>query len=156
MGNGGKGRLRADRPALLLFVYTGLLLWDSTGMIRMAIAASVLHELGHAMVYWVLLRRLPRITLSLSGLCLAMGGAELSAERRLALAAAGPAVNFLLSSGVLLGMARAGYSYGGYWFAAANLLTGLFNLLPIPGLDGAVILGCARDCFWEKLQSCRK
>lgn len=141
----GKGRLRAARPLLALFWYTLLLMWDSTGLLRLGLAAALLHELGHVAVYWALLRRLPRITVSLWGLCLSMGGAALTPGQTLLLAAAGPAANAALAAAALLGMGLWGYTYGGYWFAAVNLLTGGFNLLPVPGLDGAVMLGCAAD-----------
>ena len=52
------------------------------------------------------------------------------------LAAAGPAVNFALAGLWALRLQQR-MTIRGSAFLAANLLTGSFNLLPIPPLDGA-------------------
>ena len=41
-------------------------------------------------------------------------------------------------------------------FLAANVLTGAFNLLPIPPLDGAQMLGACWEAARKKLQSAPK
>ncbi|MGN0974424.1 MAG: peptidase [Gemmiger sp.] len=130
----------------------------------MALAASLLHEAGHIVVFAVLLHRLPELTVSVTGICLSMRGVILSPGRRLLLAVAGPCANFLCCVLFLICMESwAGYSYAGHWFAAANVLTGGFNLLPLPGLDGAAAVDCLRQlqigtkCFAsEKLHSGQK
>ena len=63
-------------------------------------------------------------------------GWKVQGKRRFWLAAAGPAVNFLLASLWALRLGR-NMTIRGSAFFAANLLTGGFNLLPIPPLDGA-------------------
>ena len=80
-------------------------------------------------------------------------------------AAAGPAMNFLLawSMAVLLHLApfvadrfQSGFKQFGEIFIIANLVLGLFNLLPIPPLDGGRIVvgllpeGAART--WARLE----
>ena len=55
------------------------------------------------------------------------------------LAAAGPAVNFALAGVWAVRLAQTA-TIRGSAFWAANLLTGLFNLLPVPPLDGSKIL----------------
>jgi len=41
-------------------------------------------------------------------------------------------------------------------FLAANILTGAFNLLPVPPLDGARMLGALREVVTKKLHSAPK
>lgn len=132
-------------PCLLLFVYTLLLIWDSTGVLRIGILCALLHEGGHVAVYLLLVRRLPVLRASVTGICLSMRGLTLSPGRQLMLAAAGPATNLLLAALWLAWMDGPGrYSYFGMWFAATNLLLGGFNLLPLSGLDGGQIAGALR------------
>ena len=70
-----------------------------------------------------------------------MRGVILPPGQELVLAAAGPCTNLVLSAAANVWMEYvAGYSFFGYRFAAANLLLGAFNLLPLPGLDGGYLL----------------
>ena len=64
-----------------------------------------------------------------------------SANEQLLLAAAGPGVNILLAVWAVFCLSRRATIWWSAFFAA-NLLTGAFNLLPIPPLDGAQILRC--------------
>ena len=108
---------------LLLALFVML---SSPLLLSALLLAAILHELGH---YWVL-----RITAL---------GAEMQVAGRLSYggellaAAAGPAVNLALA--LLLG-------YGGrlwsplYLFAGAQLVLGVFNLLPVLPLDGGSLL----------------
>lgn len=140
-------------PCLTLLFYVALLLLDHTGLIRVGLLCALLHEAGHVAVYLLLFRRAPRLELSIFGVCLSMRGVCLPVRAELALALAGPAVNALLALGALAGMRWGwGYSYRGCWFAATNLLVGGFNLLPLPGLDGARALGCLQNLARYKLQ----
>lgn len=98
--------------------------------------AAILHELGH---YWVLRRLHAQVT----AIRITALGAEMQVAGRLSYggellaAAAGPAVNLILA--LLLG-------YGGrlwsplYLFAGAQLVLGVFNLLPVLPLDGGSLL----------------
>lgn len=145
-------KARLDLPLPVLFWLALLLALDGSGLVRVSLACALLHEGGHLLVYWHYLRRWPRLSVSPVGICLSMRGVLLPPARELALAAAGPLVNFLCSAGAILWMRSWGYSYLGYWFASANLLLGVLNLLPAPGLDGARIL----RCLWDGLHSRRK
>ena len=70
-------------------------------------------------------------------------GERTACRRGMQMLAAGPGVNFLLALLWTLRMAqRLTIRGGAFW--AANLLTGCFNLLPIPPLDGAQLLECLR------------
>ena len=120
-----------------------LLYFDASGFLRLGLLAAVLHELGHIAVYALLRRRLPVIEVTLTGFCMKTRGERFSPGQLFALAAAGPGVNFLLALLWTLRMAqRLTIRGGAFW--AANLLTGCFNLLPIPPLDGAQLLECLR------------
>ena len=69
------------------------------------------------------------------GLCAATRG------QTFLLAAAGPGMNGLLAAIWAMRMEQCA-TIRGSAFLAANLLTGAFNLLPIPPLDGAQMLRC--------------
>lgn len=126
-------------PILLCGVLYLLLYFDASGFLRLGLLAAVLHELGHIAVYALLRRRLPVIEVTLTGFCMKTRGERFSPGQLFALAAAGPGVNFLLALLWTLRMAqRLTIRGGAFW--AANLLTGCFNLLPIPPLDGSKIV----------------
>ena len=65
------------------------------------------------------------------------------------LAAAGPAVNFFLAGLWELRLEQRA-TIRASAFLAANLLTGAFNLLPIPPLDGAQLVECGRWFFQNR------
>jgi Zn-dependent protease len=113
-------------PSLVLWL--SILFYLRPRLVAAFLLAAGLHELGHFFAL-VLLERQPQgVTLSCFGA--AMETPALSYRQTLTAAAAGPAVNLLLT---LLwdfcpGLAR------------CSAALGLFNLLPIPGLDGEKML----------------
>ena len=131
------GPLRFRDPVLLCGVLYGLLLFDASGFLR------------HLLVYCAQQRRFPVIEVTLTGFCMRLGRAELSPAQRFRLAAAGPAVNFALA-GVWAVLLSRQATVQGSAFWAANLLTGAFNLLPIPPLDGAQMLASAAQLRAQK------
>ena len=133
------GPLRFRDPVLLCGVLYGLLLFDASGFLRTGLLAAFLHEWGHILVYCAQQRRIPVIEVTLTGFCMRLGRAELSPAQRFRLAAAGPAVNFALA-GVWAVLLSRQATVRGSAFWAANLLTGAFNLLPVPPLDGSRLL----------------
>lgn len=144
-------------PLLLCCVLYALLLFDSGGFLRLGLAAAALHELGHIIVYAFITRRLPVIAVTVTGFCMRTRGDRLTPLETLCLAAAGPLTNALLAAlWALLLSRRATVKGSAFW--AANILTGAFNLLPVPPLDGAQLLSGAwtilaarktktHDCF---------
>ena len=105
--------------------------------------AAFLHECGHILVYCVFLRRFPVIEVTMTGFCMRMDAPArgLSPGRLFWLAAVGPAVNFMLA-GIWALRLEQELTIRGSAFWAANLLTGGFNLLPVPPLDGAQLASC--------------
>ena len=133
-------KLLPDLPLPALFWLALLLALYGTGLVRLSLLCALLHESGHVAVYLALFRRLPRLKVSPTGICLSMRGVLLPSQKALLLAAAGPLMNLLCCASAIFWMELAGYRYRGYWFAAVNLLLGTVNLLPLPGLDGQRIV----------------
>ena len=130
-------------PVLLCGMLYVLLYFDASGFLRLGLWAAFLHEWGHILVYCALLRRFPVIEVTMTGFCMKMDARAraLPSGRLFCLAAAGPAVNFLLAGLWAVRLGR-NMTIRGSAFWAANLLTGAFNCLPVPPLDGAQIASC--------------
>lgn len=143
------GKLVFRDPVLLCGVVYLLLYFDASGFLRLGLLAAVLHELGHILVYGIQQRQLPVIEVTMTGFCMRTAGKRLFPRQRFVLAAAGPAVNFLLAGVWAVRLAQTA-TIRGSAFWAANLLTGLFNLLPIPPLDGAQMAACAAALWQQK------
>ena len=116
-------------PLLLCGALYVLLYFDASGFLRLGLLAAFLHEWGHIGVYLALFGQFP-VTLWQTAL----------------LAAAGPAVNFVLAGLWMLRLEQRA-TIRASAFLAANLLTGAFNLLPIPPLDGAQLAACGWWCL---------
>ena len=140
------GPLRFRDPVLLCGVLYLLLYFDAGGFLRLGLLAAFLHEGGHIVVYCMLCRRFPVIEVTLTGFCMRTRGDELTARQLFWLAAAGPCVNFVLAAVWWVRLTQHA-TIRGSAFWAANLLTGAFNLLPVPPLDGAQMAGCAAAMF---------
>ena len=128
-------------PLLLCGALYVLLYFDASGFLRLGLLAAFLHECGHILMYCPLLRRFPVIEVTMTGFCMRTAGERLSPRQRFVLAAAGPAVNFALAGVWALRLSQT-TTIRGSAFWAANLLTGGFNLLPVPPLDGAQLASC--------------
>lgn len=124
-----------------LRVHPSLILWlsvlaylDGAALIPFA-AAVILHELGHWAALSIMGRPPRRVTLRFSGA--AMETEYLSYRQELIAAVAGPGAS--LTGMLLLPV----------WpeLAVCSLMLGLFNLLPIPGLDGGRMLRCVLLSF---------
>lgn len=96
------------------------------------LAAVLLHELGHLLCA-ALFRVTPdAVVLSGRGVGITMNLDCLSGRRRFLVALSGPAVNLLLGGVTAL--------LGFRTWAAIQAAIGIFNLIPIPGLDGGDLL----------------
>ena len=113
--------------------------FDSGGLLRFAIIAACIHEIGHIVAYVILCKRIPKIKTSALGFSLDVNGESFTIFRENILLLAGPLANFIVS---LVGYfyLQVNVSYSGYFFVAENLLLGIFNLLPIGFLDGGKII----------------
>ncbi len=149
------GTLEFQDPVLLSVLLYILLMHDYSGFMRLSLLAGVGHESGHILVYYLQQKHWPRIRVSATGLTMKTQGAGLSQEQLALLAIAGPAMNFILAGLCLLWLEVRFRLYLAA-FLSANILLGLFNLLPIPPLDGAVILRFLTQSWREKLHFRRK
>ena len=131
--------LRVRRPVLLLAALWFVLYRDHSGLVRVGLLAALLHECGHVAAWLAFTRSLPVLRFSMRGIGLDASAARLSRRQTFLLALAGPLTNLVLC-GVTLAKMQLQASYWGYFFAAANLATGLFNLLPVGDLDGRRML----------------
>ena len=140
------------RDPLLLCGALYLLLWfDASGFLRIGLCAAILHEIGHIFVYLLLFRRFPVIEVTMTGFCMRTWGQTLTRGQTFLLAAAGPGMNGLLAAIWAMRMEQCA-TIRGSAFLAANLLTGAFNLLPIPPLDGAQMGLALREALRQRNQ----
>lgn len=142
------GSLVFRDPLLLCGTLYVLLYFDASGFLRLGLLAAFLHEWGHIGVYLALFGQFPVIEVTLTGFCIRTRGRKMTLWQTALLAAAGPAVNFVLAGLWMLRLEQRA-TIRASAFLAANLLTGAFNLLPIPPLDGAQLAACG----WSLLQN---
>lgn len=133
-------------PLLLCGVLYVLLWLDASGFLRLGLAAAALHELGHIIAYILITHRMPVIAVTMAGFCMRTRNARLTPAETLCLAAAGPGMNAVLAAIWAAKMSRCA-TVRGSAFLAANILTGAFNLLPVPPLDGAQLLGSGLELW---------
>ena len=140
-------------PVLLCGVLYVLLWFDASGFLRLGLCAAFLHECGHILVYLALFHTFPTIEVTLTGFCMRTRAKQLTARQTFLLAAAGPAMNALLAAIWAFQLERYA-TVRGSAFLAANLLTGAFNLMPIPPLDGAQMAGAVLELLRRKNNDC--
>lgn len=133
-------------PLLLCGTLYVLLYFDASGFLRLGLLAAFLHEWGHIGTYLALFGQFPVIEITLTGFCMRTRGREMTLWQTALLAAAGPAVNLVLAGLWMLRLEQRA-TIRASAFLAANLLTGAFNLLPIPPLDGAQLAACGWWCL---------
>ncbi len=121
------------------FLALGLLL-DGAFLFRLVLFAVFIHESAHIIMYITMTKKLPKISLSVGGVCLNKI-ACLKKRQKTAVLLAGPLTNIIVCV-VFYSMALNKASYFAYIFSAVNLCVGLYNLLPIGALDGAQIAEC--------------
>lgn len=108
--------------------------FGSLGLLTALLVAAAVHEFGHIAAAWCTGRQLDRLTLTALGAELTLKGECVSASffQDVILSLSGPAANLLLAA-ALTAVHQSPLLLG------ANLLLGIFNLLPVSPLDG----GCA-------------
>ena len=123
---------------LFAAVITAMLAFDRTGFVLPLLFAVLIHELGHLAAMWILDFAPKRVRLVPAAVeittKLQRGG-----KYEIFIALCGPAVNLLLFATLFVNYLAFGND-GYLTVGLINLLIGLFNLLPVTGLDGGTVL----------------
>ncbi len=119
---------------------TIMLLTDKTGYMLPALFAIVLHEMGHLFMMWILECSPKRIKLIPASVQIT-APFQKRYRNDFLVAACGPFVNILLFLTLYFNYLVFKNEVTLY-FALLNLVIGVFNLLPLKGLDGGTILFC--------------
>ncbi len=108
-------------------------LWcvDDTDALPVFLFAALVHELGHLLTLKISGGRFYKISLNLCGAVIRCKLPE-SRFAKAAVCLAGPAASF--------GLAYFAGLLGFYRIAGASVILGTFNMLPLPPLDGAMVL----------------
>lgn len=123
---------------LFFALLTVMLATDKTGFLLPTFFAVLMHEIGHLFIMWVL-DCTPKSIRVIPASVQIVNSFSRGYKNDILIAFSGPLVNILLFS-VLY------YNYLCFkneftlHFALLNLLIGIFNLLPVKGLDGGTIL----------------
>lgn len=122
-------------------------LFDRSGILLWGLLAALLHEGGHLAAMLCLSDRVPR-EISLTPFGIRIENSPLSAGGRghVLILAAGSGMNALCAA-VTFGFLHD--------FAAVSLLLGVFNLLPVEGMDGGGILRAAMEKLFSESASAR-
>ena len=121
-----KATMRFSFPAVLALI----LCTDTKGTALMCLLACALHETGHIVVMYAMGCPPERITLYGGGMKLTGGG------KSIPVIISGCAVNFFLFAAFYF----CADDYNLQLFGVINLLTGLFNLMPVQPFDGYNLL----------------
>lgn len=124
-------RVQADFGFFLLLSLA--LLFDRSGLAVGCICAALLHELGHLLAMAVCGVPVTAVCLCPLGVRIERAAAP-SLHRELFVNLSGPMFNLLLA--LVL------YCAGKFSFSAVNCALGLFELCPLPSLDGGQALFC--------------
>ncbi len=125
---------------LFAAVITALLAFDRTGYALPLLFAIGMHEAGHLAVMWILGCAPKRIRLVPAAVEVTSGFGR-GRRHEIAVALCGPAVNIILFFTLWFNYAAFGGELSLYC-GLINLLIGIFNLLPVTGLDGGTVLEC--------------
>lgn len=125
---------------------TLMLATDRTGYMLPTLFAVIIHEAAHLFVMWVqdsapLSIRLIPASVQINQKF------SFSPKNDILIATAGPAANLILSACLYFNYAAFG-NLTVLYYSLLNLIIGLFNLLPVRGLDGGTIL-YTLICKWQ-------
>lgn len=124
---------------------TIMLLTDKTGYLLPALFAIILHEIGHLFMMWILECTPKRIKLIPASVQIT-APFQKRYRNDFLVSVSGPLVNILLFLTLYFNYLAFGNEVTLY-FALLNLVIGVFNLLPVKGLDGGTILFCILEKY---------
>ncbi len=115
------------------------LVLDKTGNILFCLLASLIHELGHLFFMFIYKLRIKSVTFRLFDI-LILADRPKSYKSDMIITSGGILFNFLFAFV---------FYFINYKLFVANLVIGIFNLLPVESLDGAGILSHILLCFFS-------
>lgn len=118
-----------------------LIIIEPTPYLLLMIASVFMHESGHLICMKLCGVRIAQITLLPIGIDIRKEHKLLSYKKEFAICAAGSAINLICFAVTIIPFP---------FFACCNLLYGIFNLLPIHGLDGGELTLYLCCCFFTK------
>lgn len=124
-----------------------MLATDRTGLALPTLCAVLFHETGHLLAMWALDCNPKRVKLIPASVQITMPFAR-NFRNDIIIAVCGPIVNFILF-GVLYFNYLAFHNETTLYYALINLLIGLFNSLPVKGLDGGTVLFTLLARKWD-------
>lgn len=123
---------------LFMGVITLMLCFDKTGLILPTLFAVFIHEFGHLFMMWATGEELKKIRLIPASVQI-VSSFKGSYKKDVLVAVSGPMVNF-----IFFGVFYYNYVCFGnrsvLLFSVLNLIIGIFNLLPVKGLDGGTVI----------------
>lgn len=123
---------------LFAAVVTIMLATDRTGLILPALFAVIIHEIGHLFAMWVLECAPKQIKLIPASVQIVSSFSK-KYKNDIIIAASGPVTNFVLFFTLYINYISFKNELTLY-YALLNLIIGIFNSLPVKGLDGGTIL----------------
>lgn len=117
---------------------------DTDGVAPCAFLACLVHELAHILCLYC-------VGGGIKSIHFTVFGAEIQGESRRKLSYSGELLSVLAGPGINLLLAVCTARAGERWhlFSGLNLSLGLFNLLPLPGLDGSRALHILKLMLWD-------
>lgn len=113
---------------------------DNTGMALYALLAAVTHEAGHIIFIYILKYRINEVVLTFTKAEI-KGNFNFNKSDEVVIALAGSAFNFIVF--IILTMLNYFFKFETFKLSSAMFAVGIFNLLPVIGLDGGTVLRCA-------------
>ena len=123
---------------LFTAVISFMLATDRTGLALPTLCAVIFHETGHLLAMWALECNPKSVCLIPASVKITMPFSK-SFRNDIIIAVCGPAVNFLLFLVLYVNYLSFGSEVSLY-YGLVNLLIGIFNIMPVKGLDGGTIL----------------
>lgn len=124
---------------LFAAIITVMLAVDRTGLVIPSMFAVFMHELGHLFAMWVLESSPKQIRLIPASVQVVRKADSFRRSGESAVALSGPAVNIILFVSLYINYVSF-KNETSLCYALLNLVIGLFNLIPVMGLDGGTVL----------------
>ena len=121
-----------------LFILSLALLLDGVGIVKLTIFAAILHECGHILAYILLLKKIPVIRFSISGI--SMQFPQQQQKNEVLIIISGPLVNFIICALCYVYIVQVALTSFSLVFFMVNLVLGVLNSLPISFLDGGRLI----------------